>query len=290
MGKNYLFKIFAGVLFGLMISCDNTTSDPVESGSSGGNNGGVIPPDSRILDKITLNNVVQEEYISTAGILEKGILKDDATPGYSYTGSVTYTNSKVTKIKFVSSAPGSMIYDFNVIVDSNGKVYSTACTATAPTATNSYISDFVYTYDALGKLTKVVEKRKVGGMTTYTAFTQAVLNYAGDNISQAVWSKGVLDGTGLPNMLTASTTIYNFQNYDSKKSPYITLPKAFPVIWSLIRPQNYYTLSSNNPTSLYFMYPAPATPVGTPKSYQYDNQGYPVSDQAQTVKYTYKTL
>lgn len=288
MGKNYLLKILAGILFGCMISCDNTTSDPVESGL-GGN--ATTPPDSRVLDKITVNNVVQEEYITTnTGILQKGIVKDDNTAGATLTGAVTYTTNKISNIKFTGTAAGSIAYDFNVILDSNGRVYSTACIATAPTVPNSYISDFVYTYDATGKLTKVVEKRKVGGMTTYTVFTQAVLNYVGENITQAVWSKGVVDGTGAPNMATATTNIYNFQNYDTRKSPYSTLPKAFFVVWSLIRPQNFYTISPNNPTSMYFMYPSPTPAVSIPKSYMYDSQSYPTSDQNQTVKYTYKTL
>jgi hypothetical protein len=288
MGKNYLLKILAGILFGFMVSCDNTTSDPVESGGSGGN--GTTAPDSRVLDKITVNNSVQEEYITSAGILQKGIVKDDNTAGATLTGTVTNINNTTSNIKFTGTATGSIAYDFNVILDINGRVYSTSCVATAPTVPNSYISDFVYTYDAAGKLTKVVEKRKVGGMTTYTVFTQTVLNYVGNNISQAVSSKGVVDGTGAPNMATASTTIYNFQNYDTRKSPYITLPKAFFVVWSLIRPQNFYTLSPNNPTSMYFMYPSPTPAVSIPKSYMYDSQNYPISDQNQTVKYTYKTL
>lgn len=289
MGKNYLLKILAGILFGCMVSCDNTTSDPVESGGSGGN--GTTPPDSRVLDKITVNNAVQEEYTTTStGILQKGVVKDDNTAGATLTGAVMYTNNKISNIKFTGTAAGSIAYDFNVILDSNGKVYSTACVATAPTVPNSYISDFVYTYDAAGKLTKVVEKRKVGGMTTYTVFTQAVLNYVGENVTQAVWSKGVVDGTGAPNMATATTNIYNFQNYDTRKSPYSTLPKAFCVVWSLIRPQNFYTISPNNPTSMYFMYPSPTPAVSIPKSYMYDSQNYPTSDQNQTVKYTYKTL
>ncbi|KFF13987.1 hypothetical protein IW15_00615 [Chryseobacterium soli] len=290
MGKNYLLKILAGILFGFMISCDNTTSDPVESGGSGGN--GTTPQDSRVLDKITVNNAVQEEYITTnTGILQKATVKDDNTAGATLTGALTYTSNKIiSNIKFTGTATGSIDYDFNVILDSNGRVYSTSCVATAPTVPNSYISDFVYTYDATGKLTKVVEKRKVGGMTTYTVFTQTVLNYVGDNISQAVWSKGVVDGTGAPNMATATTNIYNFQNYDMRKSPYSTLPKAFFVVWSLIRPQNFYTISPNNPTSMYFMYPSPTPAVSIPKSYMYDSQSYPTSDQTQTVKYTYKTL
>jgi len=290
MGKNYLFKICAGVLFGLMISCNNSSSDDFEPSANNGGNNGNTPPPARVLEKITLNNNVQEEYSFNGSLFNKGMLRDGVTNNY-YTGTATYVNNKIAKIKFLGSLTGSVAYDFSVSEDSKGNVYSATCIATAATALDSFVSDYTFTYDASGKkLAKILEKRKVAGNTAYSVFVESTFTYNGDNIFKAECAKGVLTSTGAPNMATAKLTVYSFQNYDSKVSPFSTLPKSFFTAWSLIRPETFYRISPNNPTSVYVMPPSPAPGVNTPMTYQYDGYNYPVSDKDQTLKYVYRTL
>ncbi|PQA94385.1 hypothetical protein B0A69_07905 [Chryseobacterium shigense] len=291
MGKNYLFKVIAGVFFGLLVSCDNSSSDQFEpSANNGGNNGNTTTPPARVLEKITLNNNVQEEYTVNGTVFQKGMLRDGVTNNY-YTGTATYINNKIGKIKFVGSLTGSMAYDFSVSEDSKGNVYSATCTATAAAAIDSFVSDYTFTYDGTGKkLVKILEKRKVSGNTAYSLFTESTFTYNGDNIFKAECTRGNLTGTGAPNMTTAKLTVYSFQNYDSKVNPFSTLPKTFFTAWSLIRPENFYRISPNNPTSVFVMPPSPASGVNTPMTYVYDAYNFPVSDKDQVLKYAYRTL
>lgn len=290
MGKNYLLKIFAGVLIGFMVSCNNSGSDDFEpSSGNGGNNGNGTPPPARVLEKITFNNTVQEEYVVSAGKLVTGMFKDGNTTT-SYTGTVTYGGDKISKIKFVGNQPGSISYDFSISEDSKGNMYNATCTAVASTAANSYISDYTFTYDATGKLTKILEKKKYGGMYAYTNFVLIDFTYIGNNIFKGDCTRGILTATGDPDMTTAKKTMYSFQNYDSKISPFSTLPKSFFMAWSLVRPETFYRISPNNPTSVYVAPPAPALPTSTPLDYIYDTQNYPVSNQDQKLKYTYRIL
>lgn len=290
MGKNYLFKIVAGIFFGLMVSCNNSSDDQFEPSANDGGNGNTPTPPARVLEKITVNNSVQEEYTVNGTILQKGMLKDGTTNNY-YTGTVTYINNKINKIKFIGSLAGSMSYDFSVSEDSKGNVYSATCTGTASALIDSFVSDYAFTYDATGKkLVKILEKRKVSGNTAYSLFTEITFTYNGDNIFKAECAKGTLTGTGAPNMATAKMTVYSYQNYDSKVNPFSTLPKSFFTAWSLVRPENFYRISPNNPTSVYVMPPSPAPAVNTPMTYLYDGYNYPVSDKDQILKYIYRTL
>lgn len=54
-------------------------------------------------------------------------------------------------------------------------------------------------------------------------------------------------------------------------------------------PVDFYMLSSNNVGKLTIQNPL-GPPGITPKTYLYDSQDYPVSDQSQTTKYVYKPL
>ncbi|TLX27181.1 hypothetical protein FE904_02000 [Chryseobacterium indologenes] len=294
MAKNYFLKMLAGIaLMGILASC-NTTADPTESGSNP--DPGVPPP--KILEKISVNAVAQEEYISTEGILEQAVFKDEASTanGASYTATLSYTlgadNKKkdVKTISFVSSSSASLKYVFDITPDSKGKIYNATGIATNPNPGLSYISDYAFTYDpANGKLTKILEKRKEGGISAYNKFIEYAFTYNGENIFQAICSKGILDINGNPNMGTAVQSKYNFQNYDNNKSPFSTLPKTFSIIRSLIDPVNFYRASPNNPTSMYIEIPSKPT-VNTAQSYSYDNQGYPTVEKNQKVAYTYKNF
>ncbi|MDR6526947.1 hypothetical protein [Chryseobacterium rhizosphaerae] len=285
MVKNYFLKIFTGVaLLGVLASC-NTTSDPTESIPNPDE--GAVP--KKVLEKISMDNVSQEEYITTAGVLNQAVFKDDNSNA-NYTSTLTYnTNKKITKINFASQTPGSLSYEFDVTPDINGQIYNASCVATGSLAGTSYISDYAFTYDVAGKLTKILEKRKAGGISAYNVFVENVFVYAGDNIFKVTSSKGILNINGVPDMTTAVQTVYSFQNYDSQKSPFSTLPKVFFIMRGLMNPINFYRMSPNNPTSTYIQMPAPAPGVNTIQSYTYD-QGYPVIEKNQKLTYSYKNL
>ncbi|PWN68359.1 hypothetical protein C1631_016810 [Chryseobacterium phosphatilyticum] len=293
MAKNYFLKLFAGIaIFGMLASC-NTTADPTESIPNP--DPGVPPP--KILEKVSVNNVSQEEYVSTAGILDQAIFKDETSAsGASYTATLTYTigadNKKkdIKTISFVSSSSTSFKYVFDITPDSKGQIYNATCIATNPNAGLSYLSDYTFTYDVTsGKLSKILEKRKEGGISAYNKFIEYAFTYNGENIFQTICSKGILDINGNPNMGTATQSKYSFQNYDNHKSPFSTLPKTYSIVRSLIDPAHFYKASPNNPTSMYIEIPLKPS-VNTAQSYSYDNQGYPTVEKNQKVAYTYKNF
>ncbi|WP_292009372.1 hypothetical protein [Chryseobacterium sp.] len=293
MNKSIFFKVFLGLGFGILFSCDNTTADPLNQNKSNnggsGNNGGTTITGPRILEKIVVNNIIQEEYVTDAGFLEKGSFKDESAPNTYFTGNVTYVNNKISRVKFVSTASGSLTYDFNITYDSNGRISGTTAINSLGTVTVGS-NDYVYTYDSAGKISKILEKRKMPGTSNYIGFVENALTYSGDNISKVVWTMGTMDSNGIPDMSSGTSTTYNYQSYDSKINPYTTLPKTFFIMWSLIHPANFYTLSANNVGAFNFVFPSPAPSVTAPKTYLYDSQNYPVSDQTQAIKYVYKAL
>ncbi|AZA81696.1 hypothetical protein C1637_03725 [Chryseobacterium lactis] len=296
MVKNYFLKMFAGIAFlGLLASC-NTTADPIESvpNPDGG------PPPQKVLTKVSVNNVSQEEYFTTADVLDQAVFKDNSlnAGNANYTATLTYINTttnpkikkEISKVKFVSSASSSLKYDFDITPDGNGKIYNATLIATGATPGVSYLSDYTFTYEATtGKLSKILEKRKEGGISAYNKFIEYAFTYTGENIIQAVCSKGILDINGNPNMTTATKSKYSFQNYDSQKSPFSTLPKTYFLMLSLIDPINFYKACPNNPTSMFIEIPTKPS-VNTAQSYSYDNQGYPAVEKNQNVSFTYKTL
>ncbi|CAI8835167.1 hypothetical protein [Chryseobacterium sp. IT-36CA2] len=291
MVKNYFFKMFAGIAFlGLLTAC-NTTSDPTESIPNPDDG----PPPKRVLAKVSSNNVSQEEYttIAVSGDLQTAVSKDEFASGGAYfTGTVTYTSKNITKIKYVSTASSSLVYEFNIVPDDTGKkIYNATSTATGATPSASVVSDYAFTYDSVtSKLTKILEKRKEGGISAYNRFIDYSFVYNGNNVIQVVCSKGLLDINGNPNMTTAVVSKYSFQNYDAQKSPYSTLPSVYFITRSLISPVNFYKISPNNPTSMFIELPSPAAPVNTAQSYSYDNQGYVVVEKNQNMTFTYKNL
>lgn len=284
----------AGIaIFSLLASC-NTTQDPTESVPNP-NDGPATP---KVLSKVTMDTNLYEEYTSTnTGVLQQVVYKDEKATNAYYTGVLTYTNDSsdnskknITKVKFTSSASASLAYSFDIVPGEKGKISTASCIGTGATPGVSYVSDYAFTYDATDKITKILEKRKEGGISAYNKFIEYTFVYAGDNIFQAICIKGILNTAGAPEMTTAVTTKYSFQNYDTKKSPFSMLPKNYFIIRSLVDPSNFYKLSPNNPTSMYFDMPPPATSINTGQSYSYDNQGYPLIEKNQKITFTYKNL
>jgi len=84
MTKNNFLTGVATLLLGFLFSCDNTTADPINNTLNGPNNpgssGGSAPTITgpRILHKIVINNLTNQEFVTTGNVLEKAILKKQA--------------------------------------------------------------------------------------------------------------------------------------------------------------------------------------------------------------------
>lgn len=285
------------VLLSLMFSCDNTTADPINQNNNnpGGSGSGSSAPTitgPRILHKITANNETQQEFVTTGNTLEKVILKESGGPTSFFVASITNTSGKISRVKFgqeINGTPANTLsYDFNITYDSSGKINYTTCN-TGVGNVPSFNSEYNFTYDSSGKMTKIVEKKKSG--STYTHFTNYIITNTGDNLTKVVTETGITDPAGVPDLSAlVVTSSYNYTAYDNKINPYTTLPKTFFVMWSLVHPFNFYTLSANNVTSFDIAYPSPAPVVPGGYTYLYDSLNYPVSDQTQSQKYIYKAL
>ena len=305
MARNNFFTGVSALLLGFMLSCDNTTADPINNtlnnpnnpgGSSGGSSPSITGP--RILHKVVVNNVTNQEFVTNGNVLEKAIFKEASGPTSFFVGTPTYTLGKITKVKFaqeVNGAPANTLtYDFNITYDSGGKINYTTCTTMLNNMPN-FNSEYTYTYDGSGKMTKIVEKKKSG--STYTHFTNYNFTNTGDNITKMVTEAGVTNAAGVPDLsAVVLTTTYDYTAYDNKINPYTTLPRTFFVMWSLVHPINFPSLSANNLKSFNIVFPSPpgsgipAQVIPGDYTYLYDTQNYPVSDQTQAQKYIYKAL
>jgi hypothetical protein len=305
MKKNYFLKSIMIMLLSLLLSCDNTTADPINqnnvnpatgsngstgsTGSNGSNGSTITGP--RILHKIMAGSDVNEEYVTTAGILQKSITLDASGPNSFLIGDVTYTSGKVSKVKFRQEVNGSvpsngLTYDYTITYDSSGKVNGTVCLGGIGTAI-LYTKEFAYTYDSSGKMTNILEKQKSG--TTYNAFANYTFINVGDNITKVSVVQGSTSPSGVPDMSNTQNLSYDYA-YDNKINPYTTLPRTYFLTMALLHHYNFNMLSGNNVSSFSVNYPAPAPTIPGGFTYLYDSQNYPTSDQTQTKKYIYKAL
>lgn len=299
MIKINFLRAVALLFLGFLFSCDNTTADPINQNNSNnsntGGNGSSGPTITgpRILHKIVVNSEVQQEFVTSGNVLQKAIFKEASAPTSFFVGTATYTSGKISKVKFgqeLNGAPVSngQVYDFNVTYDSSGKINYTTGQVSLGT-TIMFNSEYTYTYDGAGKMTKIVEKKKSG--TTYTHFTNYNFTNTGDNITKMITETGITNAAGVPDMSAGvMTSTYNYTAYDTKINPYNTLPKTFFVMWSLVHPINFPSLSANNLVTFNIVYPSPAPVIPGGYTYLYDSMNYPTSDQTQIQKYIYKAL
>jgi hypothetical protein len=150
------------------------------------------------------------------------------------------------------------------------------------------LSDFTFTYNSGGSVQKIIEKKKMGGSSVYTHYTDYVLTYSGSNVTKVDHTSMLMDN-GAPDPSTSSLITYLYENYDTKINPYTTLPKEYFTVISTLFPTNFYMTSSNNVGKITVQNPL-GPPIVSPKTYLYDSQDYPVSDQSQSTKYVYNPL
>jgi len=290
MLKKYILSTFAVVALGLVVSCDNTTSDPPNQNNTNPSDPAIVGP--RILSKI--NSKISatetrdlEEYITNAGALSQAIIRDAASSD-AITATVTYSGSKISKIRYLDNKPTHVIDNTYNLTYTTGKL--TMITMDQPVLGTAIInhSDFEVVYDANGKLYRIVEKKKLGGSTTYTHYVEYKFTFSADNVARMDQTSMLMDGAN-PDTTTATTMGYAYSNYDDKVNPYNTLPKEYFIVTGTMFPINFNSISANNTGKMTIH--APAGPaISVPKSYLYDSQNYPVSDQGQLTKYIYKVL
>lgn len=282
MVKKYLLSTVAALALGFAVSCDNTTDDPPGQDKNGSGSGTTITG-PRVLSKVTVGTLDAEEYITSSGVLSQALYKNSA--GDVITGTVTYTGNNITKLKMTDSKAVHAIDNTYNVTYTNGKI--SAITMDQPVVGTTNHSDFTVTYDANGQLYRIIEKKKMGGSASYTHYVEYRFTFAASNIAKVDQISTLMIG-GNPDMPNAMTMTYAYDNYDDKINPHTTLPKEYFTIVGTLFSSNFYLLSPNNPGKITVF--SSGTGVATPKTYVYDSQNYPVSDQSQTTKYIYKPL
>lgn len=288
MIKKYFLSSFAALALAFVFSCDNTTEDPPNQNNNNNNNSsgsGATITGPRILSKVHSGNTDLEEYVTNAGILSQAFIRD-AGSSNTITATATYSGSKITQIKYEDNVNPHVINNLYTLTYTSGKLSSFTMDQGVVGVTNH--SDFTVFYDANGQLYRIVEKKKLAGSTSYTHYVESKFTFSANNIAKVDHTTMLMDGAN-PDLSTAITMSYAYENYDTKINPYTTLPKEYFMVTSTIFQVNFYMLSSNNVGKITIQNPA-GPPLPVPKNYLYDSQNYPVSDQSQTVKYIYKAL
>ncbi|MCJ8152543.1 hypothetical protein MKJ01_02060 [Chryseobacterium sp. SSA4.19] len=290
MIKKYFLSSCVALALAFVVSCDNTTEDPPNQNNNNNNNtsGGTTPTITgpRILSKIKSGNIDLEEYITNAGILSQAYIRD-AGSSNTITATTTYSGGKITQIKYQDNANPHVIDNMYTLTYTSGKLSSFTMDHTALGVISNH-SDFTVFYDANGQLYRIIEKKKLAGSASYTHYIESKFTFSANNVAKVDHSTMLMDGAN-PDLSTAVTVSYAYENYDTKINPYTTLPKEYFMVTSTLFQANFYMLSSNNVGKITVQNPA-GPPIPIPKNYLYDSQNYPTSDQSQTIKYIYKAL
>lgn len=284
MIKKYFLSPLTALALAFVVSCDNTTEDPPNQNKNNpANTPSITGP--RILSKLNSGNKDLEEYITNAGILSQVFIRDAGSDNV-ITATVTYTGNKISQIKYLDNANPHVYDNVYTLSYANGKLSSFTLDQSVFGISNH--SDFTVSYDANGQLYRIVEKKKMGGSTSYTHYTESKFTFSSNNVAKVDYTAMLMDGAN-PDPSTASTTLYAYGDYDAKINPYTTLPKEYCIITGTIFQTNYSIISPNNYGKITIQNPA-GPPISVPKGYLYDAQNYPTSDQGQIIKYIYKAL
>lgn len=282
MKKKYFLSSLVALALGFVTSCDNTTEDPPNQNNN-------IPSATisgpRILSKVSNGTKDLEEYITNGGMLSLVYVRD-AGSASATVSTVTYSGSSVTQIKIQDNTNPHATDNLYALTYTGGKLSSFTMDQSIMGSANH--SDFTVYYDAGGSLYRIVEKKKVGGSSSYSFYNEMKFTYSAGNIVKLDYTRMMMSG-GTPTASTASTTMYYFDNYDTKVNPYTTLPKEYFMVASTLTQINAHMLSINNVGKI-TMQSASGPQMSYPKGYMYDSQNYPVSDVNQTIKYLYKPL
>jgi hypothetical protein len=239
----------------------------------------------RILHKIDSANITHTEYFSTpAGVLEQvKFYKTNNQMAVAYN-----SNNKVSKMVLTAAA---YTMDLDFLYDSAGKITK----AILKKNSGGIVAEeahYWFFYNSAGKLIKLDRKSILAPFSgTFTHYGVVNLTWSGDNVVKASENlAGIIHPDGsLEPLDPMGNMVYKFEDYDSKISPFTTLPYEFRLGMGLLGSLTFYQCSYNNPLKLqmeFFGFPT----VTTYGSYIYDTQNYPVSDAAGVSKYIYKPV
>lgn len=256
----------------------------------------------RILSRVDSSGVTLAKYHLTNSKLTGATTFTYDSPSTNPTvGTVSliYSGSKISVFEYLSVQPAVNGQNFpykNVIklmYDTSGKVTNTILEEYITTPTMGTVPGRrlvgTLTYNSSGKIIKQFQKigTPTGGIFNYSMYSEDNITYTGDNISgvETIW--GTLDSAGNPSGTPAMFSKTAATNFDTKISPYTTLPKEFNICWGVIQGFGFIYLNPNNHSSLTFTNYIGGIPVTTTQSfqYQYDAQNYPTSSNHQDFIY-----
>lgn len=281
--KKYLPGLCSFFLLVLIISC--VPPDPaMVYGWNTNTPAGITGP--RILHKIDSANVTHTEYFSTPdGVLEQ-------VKFYKTNNQITVSynlNNKVSKMLLTS---GTHTMDLNYTYNSAGKITSAILKKNAMGIVSEE-AHYWLTYNSTGKLTKLDRRSILGPYNgTFTHYGVVNLTWSGENVVKVAENHmGIIHPDGsLEPLDPMGNTVYKFEDYDNKISPYSTLPYEFRLgMGIMVGSLTFYQYSYNNNLKLqmeFLNFP----PVTTYGNYIYDTQNYPVSDVSGITKYIYKPV
>src|SRR5690606_17721980 len=280
--KRYLHCLCCISLLTLILSC--VPPDPAMVYGWNSNTPVSTITGPRILHKIDSANITHTEYFSTPG----GVLEQVKFYKTNNQITVSYNlNNSVSKMLLTS---GTHTMDLNYTYNSAGKV-TNAILKKNVMGIVSEEAHFWLTYNSAGKLTKLDRRSILGPYNgTFTHYGVVNLTWSGENVVKVAENHmGIIHPDGsLEPLDPMGNTVYKFEDYDNKISPYSTLPYEFRLgMGIMVGSLTFYQYSYNNNLKLqmeFLNFP----PVTTYGNYIYDTQNYPVSDPTGVAKIIYK--
>lgn len=282
--KRYLHCLCCISLLTLILSC--VPPDPAMVYGWNSNTPVSTITGPRILHKIDSANITHTEYFSTPG----GVLEQVKFYKTNNQITVSYNlNNSVSKMLLTS---GTHTMDLNYTYNSAGKV-TNAILKKNVMGIVSEEAHFWLTYNSAGKLIKLDRKSILAPYNgTFTHYGVVNLTWSGDNVVKVAENHmGIIHPDGsLEPLDPMGNTVYKFEDYDNKISPYSTLPNEFRLgMGIMVGSLTFYQYSYNNNLKMqmeFFNFP----PVTTYGNYIYDTHNYPVSDPTGVAKIIYKPI
>ncbi len=234
----------------------------------------------RALAKENINDLVMLHYLYNGAKLEATVASDGALTEIMNNGNLIYQIKYNGKLA-TDSAEVVQYYTYNT----NEKLTEIAETqriislATPAVATKKYKHKYVLTYNTADKLSNIVKHSGLdvpGSAFNFTDYEKYNFTYTGENLTGLTIDRGQITSTGTLGP-SQNQTIYSYQNYDTKFSPYTTLNWGYNLHY-MLRDQVYgFHLSANNPGKVIVSGTTIPTPVNYTSTFSYDLQNYAIT-------------
>ena len=282
-------KILSFLSIALFLTGLNSCQDPDPASVYGWTAQGQNIPGPRILQKVELGTQLMEEYSTANGMFTKmtQFVYDNTALSEKHEFSLTYNGNKVTamNVNYTTVSNGQQSTDVFTPAYSGNRLVSYTRVTTDPFMVINHTGEF--SYDTSGKITKLLEKSFHGNNALPSVEKHYNLTYSGNNIAKVEKITKNMDPTTGTVM---NTFVENdeYTLYDTKLTPYSTLPKYYRMLLSAVVPNYFYTLSENNPGKYKMSNPLLPVPVEQVNSFQYDQQNYAITNGS--LRYFYKAL